>query len=352
MFSLNQIQYLIFISFLVLFSCQKDVNEILIDEYIPFQKPSNFPSSTYEFTDSNVKDEAAVFELGKSLFYEPKLSLDNSISCAECHNQSFVFTHHGHVLSSGVNEAPGVRNTHVLQNLAFQNSFNWDGSVTQLILQPIIPITTENEMNENFDNIIKKLSDNQQYTSAFANAFEDGQIRSTNILKALGNFMGMMVSNNSVYDQYLRGEAILTAQETIGLSLFDEKCSTCHSGILFTDESFRNNGLTVKNNLPDELGRQAITDDINDYYKFKVPSLRNVAKSGPYMHDGRISNLRRVLDYYDTGVEQTTNLDPILNNNGVLGIPLTEVQKDALEAFLNTLTDEQFLNDERFAAPN
>lgn len=344
-------KYLLYLLVFCVISCasQDDVAE---DLYVPFVAPENFPETTYTFTGTNVKSEQAVFELGRSLFYEPKLSSDNTISCAECHNQAFVFTHHLHALSTGVNEASGLRNTHALQNLAFQTSFNWDGIATQLFQQPIIPITAEIEMNETFENIIIKLSEEQEYQNAFKNAFHDENISIVNILKSLGNFMAMMVSSNSRYDQYLAGETTFTDQETIGLDLFSQKCATCHSGILFTDESFRNNGLMVRSSLPDEIGRQIATDNPDDYYKFKVPSLRNVEKSGPYMHDGRISSLRNVLDYYDSGVSETQNLDPLLKNEDVLGIPLTEDEKDALEAFLKTLTDDEFLNDERFAEPN
>ena len=337
----------------LLFSCSKEHVEEESSAYVPFSVPEGFPEATHEFLGDNVKSEEAVFELGRKLFYEPKLSSDNSISCAECHEQSFVFTHHGHQLSPGVNGVNGIRNTQALQNLAFQTSFNWDGTTPQLFQQPLIPISAEHEMNETMSDVIAKLSEETDYLEAFKAAFYDEEISTSNILKSFANFMGMMISDNSKYDQVLRGEQgiVFTEDELAGKVLFEQKCATCHSGILFTDESFRNNGLTVNSKIPDELGRQSVTSLEEDYYKFKVPSLRNIEKSAPYMHDGRINSLRGVLNYYDSGVQATANLDPLLNQNGTLGIPLTEDEKDLLLAFLYTLTDDDFLNDERFTAP-
>lgn len=348
-----QMKYYSILLALLVISCGKE-DEISEEGYQSFSVPQGFPEATYNFTGTNVKDEEAVFELGRELFYEGKLSSDNTISCAECHNQAFVFTHHGHNLSTGVNEALGTRNTQALQNLAFQESFTWDGVATQLFQQPIIPITAEVEMNESFSNVITKLTEDENYKNSFQQAFSDGEVNTVNILTSLANFMGMMVSSNSKYDKYVRGESggDFTEDEVSGLELFNQKCATCHSGVLFTDESFRNNGLELNVSIPNELGRQVVTDDVNDFYKFKVPSLRNVEKSGPYMHDGRISTLRGVLDYYDTGVVETFNLDSELNKDGVLGIPLEETEKDQLMAFLETLTDEEFLNDERFSRPD
>lgn len=338
----------------LLFACSQED----ISTYQPFEQPVNFKAATYDFSGEDVKDEEAVFNLGRALFYEGKLSSDNSISCAECHNQYFAFTHHQHTLSSGVNEALGTRNSQPIQNLAFMEDFTWDGGADQLWKQPMIPITAEVEMNETFPSIIAKLTEDTNYVSLFKKAYYSGKIDTGNILKALGNFMGMMVSNNSKYDKYIRGEegGEFTDQEKKGLALFEQKCGSCHSGSLFTDETYRNNGLEPVYYLPDEKGRQNITATNEnakeeDFYKFKVPSLRNIERSLPYMHDGRYSTLRRVLDHYDSKVKDTPNLDPSLKNDGVLGIPLTEDEKDDIIVFLKTLTDYEFLNDPRFEKP-
>lgn len=348
---------LIYIGCSIILSCSSSTIEDY-NVYKPFEQPAEFKQATYNFGGSDVKDEEAVFNLGRTLFYEGKLSSDNSVSCAECHNQYFAFTHHGHTLSAGINEALGTRNAQSLQNLAFMDAFTWDGGATQLWKQPIIPITAEVEMNSSFEEIKTKLSEDKEYVSLFKKAYNSGAITEITILKALGNFMGMMVSNNSKYDKYIREEegGDFTDQEKNGLALFEQKCATCHSGSLFTDESFRNNGLSVNSFIPDEKGRQTITttEDYSgdtDFYKFKVPSLRNVERTKPYMHDGRISSLERVLDFYDAKVEDTPNLDPLLKNGDRLGIPLTEDEKEDIIAFLYTLTDYEFLNDPRFEAP-
>ena len=158
----------------------------------------------------------------------------------------------------------------------------------------------------------------------------------------------MMVSANSRYDKYVRNEGgVLTAQELEGMGLFQEKCASCHITDLFTDSAFRNNGLPPNPYLND-LGRETVTGFRYDRYKFKVPSLRNVEKTAPYMHDGRFGSLESVLNFYATGVHNTENLDPLLNNNGVPGIPLTEDEKAAIIAFLKTLTDEEYINNPLF----
>lgn len=343
---------LIYIGCCVFLSCSSEK----IDEnniYKPFEQPANFKTATYNFGGENIKDEEAVFNLGRALFYEGKLSSDNSISCAECHNQYFAFTHHGHTLSAGVNEALGTRNAQPIQNMAFMDTFTWDGALEQLGRQPMIPITAEVEMNSTFEEVKEKLNKDNKYISLFKKAYHSGKITEATILKALGNFMGMMVSNNSKYDKYIRGEegGTFTEQEKRGLETFNNKCATCHSGSLFTDESYRNNGLSVNKFIPNEKGRQVISEKDEDFYKFKVPSLRNVERSYPYMHDGRLSSLKKVLDFYDSKVEDTPNLDPLLKNGDRLGIPLTDDEKDDIIAFLKTLTDYEFLNDPRFEAP-
>lgn len=331
-------------------SCSNE-SQVAVYEPIPMviETPSNFPDIIYNL-DNNPITQAG-FELGKKLFYEGKLSSNNAIACAFCHEQAFAFTHHGHNLSHGVNGGIGFRNAQPIQNLAYQTSFMWDGSASHLDLQPIIPITSELEMGESLSNIIQKLSAESYYQEQFTRAFNDGEINTENMLKALSQFMVAMVSSNSKYDKFIRNEdnVTFTALEANGLSTFETKCAGCHASSLFTDQTFRNNGLSINPQLND-LGRYNIGNNLNDLYKFKVPSLRNVEVSYPYMHDGRFTTLEAVLEFYNSGITDNGNVDEsLLKDDGTYGIDLSDYEKESLIAFLKTLTDYEFLNDERFA---
>ena len=350
---ISQMRYIFLFCLAFLISCSKDdvaTTATYVAIPLEIETPSNFPEVVYN-TDSNPITQAG-FELGKKLFYEGKLSANNAISCAECHEQAFAFTHHEHTVSHGVNDAEGIRNSQPIQNLAFYNKFMWDGASEHLDLQPIIPITSDLEMGESLANVIDKLSAEEAYQNLFTKAFENGNINSENMLKALSQFMLVMTSANSKYDKYVRNEdnVTLTTIELDGLSTFQNKCASCHATDLFTDQSYRNTGLFVNPRLNDQ-GRYSITEEDADLYKFRVPSLRNAEVSNPYMHDGRFATLEAVLDFYDSGVTQNhNNLDPLLiQEDGSLGIPLTDYEKESLIAFIHTLTDTQFLTDERFA---
>lgn len=340
----------VFVLLTLILSCSEH-NEVPKYEPVMLEvnQPSNFPEISYNLDNNPVT--AAGFQLGKDLFYEGRLSANNAIACAFCHEQAFAFTHHGHNLSHGVNGGIGFRNSQPIQNLAFLNSFMWDGAASHLDLQPIIPITSPLEMGETLSNIVEKLKVDSYYQNQFIRAFEDGEINSENILKALSQFMLVMVSSNSKYDKYVRGEDNVTLSqiELDGLNTFQNKCSSCHATDLFTDQSFRNNGLPVNPQL-DDTGRFRLLENPDDLYKFRVPSLRNVEHTFPYMHDGRFSTLEVVLDFYDAGMVDNGNVDPIfLREDGTLGISLTAYEKESLIAFLKTLTDYEFLQDERFA---
>lgn len=335
---------------MVLQSCINEREETYEALPLVFQKPSNFPEAIYDLKSNPITDKG--FELGKKLFYDGRLSGDGTISCAFCHIQKHGFTHHGHRLSHGINGGEGVRNSQPIQNLAFQDQFAWDGATGILDLFPIIPITNEKEMGSSLKEIVSKLRKDPSYRKLFNAAFDNGLINGENILKAFAQFMVMMVSANSKYDRYVRNEpnGTLTEKEKKGLQVFKNKCASCHATDLFTDNSFRNNGLPVDPTLND-LGRMRVTfTNEEDKYKFKVPSLRNVALTGPYMHDGRFGSLESVLDFYSDGVQETQNLDPLLKQeSGRPGINLTPQEKENIIAFLKTLTDEEFITDERFA---
>ncbi|MGB3775007.1 MAG: cytochrome c peroxidase [Leeuwenhoekiella sp.] len=331
-------------------SCSKDNEDDYepINEPLEFEIPSNFPDLVYDIGKNPPTEQG--FALGKKLFYDGKLSANGFISCGFCHEQRFAFTHHGHQFSHGVDDLEGVRNAPALQNAAFMSQFAWDGATAHLDLFPIIPITNEVEMGETVSNVLAKLKADGEYERLFANAFENGEINNENFLKALSQFMVMMVSSNSKYDKHVRKEegGNFTEDETRGMQLFQQNCASCHITDLFTDDAFRNNGLPAYPGIND-LGYAEVSGSTSDNYKFKVPSLRNVAVTAPYMHDGRFGSLQSVLDFYTDGVQDSETLDPILKQNDQLGIDLSIEDKEALIAFLNTLTDNTYLNDERFA---
>lgn len=339
---------LLFAALFLVYGCNDDDDSAYVDVPIEIVKPSNFPDIVYNLTANPPTQKG--FELGKKLFYDGRLASDGVVSCAFCHIQSHAFTHHGHTVSHGVNNAQGRRNAQPIQNMAYTSVFMWDGAADHLDLQPIIPLTSEIEMDGNLQNMIAMMKADTDYKRLFKMAFADGEINSENMLKALSQFMIVATSSNSRFDKYRRNEpgGTLSTEELSGYAVFQSKCASCHATDLQTDNSFRNNGLPV-NPMVNDKGRYDVTLLSSDLYKFRVPSLRNVEKTAPYMHDGRFGNLESVLNHYTSGVTASTTLDPQLNQNGSLGISLTNLEKQQLIAFLKTLTDDTFLNDPKLA---
>lgn len=331
----------------LLVSCSKEEEYTEVDKPLDFQVPSNFPPLAQDIS-YNMPTEKG-FELGRKLFYDGRLSADNTISCSFCHEQGYAFTHHGHDFSHGIYDQVGTRNAPAVQNMAFQSEYFYDGASNSIEMLSIVPIHNPKEMDETLQGIAEKLMQDTEYVKLFGLAFEDKQVSSGNILKALGQFMTVMVSANSRYDKHVRNEpgGDFTSQEEQGMVLFQQKCAVCHKTDLFTDSAFRNNGLPPNPNLND-LGREIVTGFATDRYKFKVPSLRNVELTAPYMHDGRFGSLQSVLNFYANGVADSETLDDELRHEDILGIPLTQEEKDALIAFLKTLTDEEYINNPLF----
>lgn len=323
-----------------LIACSK---EVIRETFAGFIQPEGFPSPTYHFSTNTIKKET--FELGRKLFYDPILSADNTISCGTCHIQTSAFTHHGHTVSHGIHDRMGTRNSPPIMNLAWSSSFMWDGGIFDLDLQSIAPITNQLEMDETMENVLKKLKASNVYPSLFSKAYGDNEITGVRFLKALSQFMLMCVSSNARYDSVMRKQAEFTPLENQGYALFKTKCSTCHTEPLFTDYSFRNNGIPPS--LVNDEGRFMVTQQATDRYKFKVPSLRNLAYTAPYMHDGRLLTLDAVLDHYTKGVQATENLDPLLKN----GIGLSNEERTALLAFLQTLNDRSFITNKLLSEP-
>lgn len=344
---INKILCLLSLFFLI--GCSDSNSE---EEYsnlpLAFEVPSNFPDLAYNL-DANPPTKKG-FELGKKLFYDGRLASDGVVSCGFCHEQSSAFTHHGHTVSQGVDGLSGTRNTPSIQNLGFQTQFMFDGASEHLDLQPLLPLTNPVEMNSNLTEIVKMLNADDQYKKLFALAFPDKPINTEYMLKAMSQFLVMVTSSNSKFDKFRRNESggDFTTEESQGYAIFNAKCASCHATDLQTDDRFRNNGLAV-NAFVNDIGRYRVTENAQDYYKFKVPSLRNVEKTAPYMHDGRFGSLESVLNHYSSGVQNSATLDPILNQNGKLGIALNADDKTKLIAFLKTLTDNQYLTDKRFS---
>ncbi len=308
-----------------------------------FVVPKGWPRPVFDFRKTKVTE--AGFILGRTLFNDPLLSKDNTISCASCHLNFTAFTHADHALSHGIYGLKGTRNSIALFNLAWSKSFMWDGRVERLEEQPLNPITNPVEMADSMPNVLAKLNSAGRYRQMFYNVFRDSVITQRLLLKALVEYTVMLESYNSKYDSVRRGEpgVAYTTTELNGYKLFQQHCNACHTEPLFTNNDFRNNGLPIDTALKD-YGRIAITGQAGDERAFKVPSLRNIAVSAPYMHDGRFPRLKDVIEFYTSGIEHSATLATELNEP----INLSPADKKDLVAFLNTLTDKVFLYDVRF----
>lgn len=306
--------------------------------------PDNWPKPVYDFEKNPLNDK--VIALGRKLFYDPILSLDNTISCSSCHLSFTAFTHVDHSLSHGIGDSIGTRNSPVLINLAWNKHFMWDGAVNHIDVQALAPISHPAEMGESIENVILKLNSDSKYQKLFKDAFGSDEILSKQLLKALAQFQLTLISANSKYDKVKRKEAEFTKQEKSGYKLFKKHCASCHAEPLFTSGEFANNGLPIDSNLND-IGRAKITLNDKDKYKFKIPTLRNIEFSFPYMHDGRFKSLNDVLDHYISGISNTENLSPQLIN----GIKLSSEDKVDIIAFLLTLSDKEFLFNPDFQFP-
>ncbi|HVI43956.1 MAG TPA: cytochrome c peroxidase [Chitinophaga sp.] len=344
---MNRLQWCIIAVFsLFVFGCSKDEVRKMVDEFIGFRNPAGFPEPVYKFANNEVTRDG--FELGRKLFYDAQLSRNNTISCGLCHLQASAFTHHGHDVSHGIDDRLGSRNAPPIMNLAWSPTFMLDGGVFDLDLQPIAPITNPVEMDESIDNMLIKLRKTPSYPALFKKAFGTEDITTARVMKALSQFMVMVVSDQSKYDSVMRKQGVaFTADEARGYEIFQQKCNSCHKEPLFTDHSFRNNGIGIGPN--NDEGRYLVTLKGEDKYKFRVPSLRNLAYTAPYMHDGRFYKLEGVLNHYSDEVQDMPTLDPLLRQNSKTGIGLTGEDKRYLLTFLNTLNDRNFIKDKRFA---
>ena len=293
-------------------------------------------------------------ELGKKLFHDTRLSANHRISCATCHHRDKAFTD-GIPLSIGINSEVNKRNSMPLFNLAWKKKFFWDGRANSLREQVLMPIKDHKEMAQNLPELVKKLKATKDYPPLFERAFKPAEITEEKIALALEAFLLSITSYDSKFDRAMKGEVELDAEEKRGFELFITEyeprtgqrgadCFHCHGGALFSDHQFHNNGLPplVSKRKEIDVGLFGITKKPADKGKFATPSLRNVALTAPYMHDGRFKTLKEVVIHYNSGVHRSETLDPNLAKHPVKGIRLSEEDVDALVAFLQTLTDEKY----------
>lgn len=306
-----------------------------------FIVPEGFPPPVYDFENNPVTEEG--FALGKKLFRDNRLSLKADVTCSSCHQQEAAFTTFDHDLGHGTNHQHTTRNVPAIFNMAWHSEFQWDGSVSNLVDQPLTCLTAPEKMGEEVNSVINKLSGDAEYKKMFAESFGDENITGERISRAIAQFVVMLVSADSKYDKAKKGEAVFNSSEQNGYEIFTSKCTGCHSEPLFTDLSYRNNGLPLNPNYNDG-GRIRVTGNASDSLKFKVPSLRNVGITGYFAHDGRFPAFTQMINHYNEGIEHNATLDPLLASN----IPLTDLEKFYLQEFLHTLSDSSLISDPRF----
>ena len=302
-------------------------------------------------------------ELGRRLFYDPIMGRDSAISCATCHKQELAFTD-GRALSVGIRGQEGRRSAMSLVNLAFNpNGFNWDGSEGKLWEQVVHPVENMLEMDEDWERVLERLRRHDDYPRRFRAAFGVGNTTELNremSVKAIAQFLTTIISSDTRFDRVVyRNSDFFTEEEQLGadslffvenvpLDVLHPGCGHCHNAPSFGDNRFLNNGIEDVDGLDDfpDAGFGAVTGSRFDNGKFRTPTLRNIALTAPYMHDGRFATLEEVIDEYARGGHGVENEDP-----NITGFPLSERKKNALVAFLRTLTDETVITDPRYASP-
>lgn len=293
----------------------------------PKQRVSNFIPSTETY-----------IEFGRQLFFDPLLSADGSVSCANCHSPFNAFSHSDHKLSHGIHDSIVRRNAPALINLAWNELFMWDGAIDHIKAVSLAPINNPREMGSSTSNVINKINQSEYYTNQLR-AIELYPINAEIFTSAMAAFLLSLVSSDSRYDKMNRGEIIFTAQEEKGYNIFKTQCNSCHSEPLFTNGKLEKNGLPIDSFLVD-FGVEEITHQPEDRMKFKVPTLRNLKYSKPYMHDGRFSSLNDVVIYYAS------------HENSPVEFPISDNDRVDLLVFLNTLNDSTFIFNPKFHYPN
>jgi len=350
--------YLIICLATFIFMCNEDETkpELDLSPYV-FELNGDLPDPP--IPPDNLLTKAKV-KLGKMLFYEKKLSKDLTQACADCHLQKDAFTDI-RPFSIGVEKLEGKRNAMPIFNLVYHtNGFFWDGRAPLLRDQALKPIQDPLEMNETLPNAIAKIQNEKIYQDQFIRAFGSDSVDALKISLAIEQFIISIVSHDSKYDRYLKGTATFTAEEERGRDLFFKEydpinnikggeCFHCHSGFNFTNNEFMNNGLDAETNFKD-LGRFNVTNQASDKASFKVPSLRNIEFTAPYMHDSRFKTLEEVVTHYNSHVKQSSTSNILLQNN-LNGLNLSTQDISDLISFLKTLSDYTYLNNSEYKSP-
>lgn len=358
--TLNRVFFFFVMSMTLILPSCGDEDPVVVYDPTPYELSfGDFPPPMLQ--PDNLPTQAGV-QLGRMLFYEKRLSRDNTQACADCHQQKDMFSDIRQ-FSIGVDQLPGRRQAMALFNLAWHpNGMFWDGRSPTMRDQALRPIQDPLEMHETLDHVVAKLSSDRTYQDQFVRAFGSSIITPQRIGLAIEQFEITMISNQSKFDRFQRGEVQLSESEERGRVLFftefdpfigqkGGECFHCHGGFNFTNNEFMNNGLDTEQEMTDP-GRFEVTHISFDRAKFKVPSLRNVELTAPYMHDGRFTTLEEVIDHYNDGVKPSPTVEALLfHSMEPGGLQLTAQEKADLVAFLKTLTDEAFLADERFSNP-
>jgi cytochrome c peroxidase len=346
----------------LIFSCRKDNTSFLPTPY-SLQIPSHFPDMIIP-ADNPMTVEGV--ELGRFLFYEKRLSGDNTQSCASCHLPSASFSDPNQ-FSTGIDGIQGTRHSMALLNLGWEDFFFWDGRKTTLESQILEPVPNPIEMHQSWKRTVEKLNADVSYRNRFFKAFGEEGIDSTKATKAIAQFIRTLISGESKFDVMYKYEnnlslnsseqAILQTvdvEEWAGYDLFKSlngaDCFHCHNGPLMRVKKFSNNGLMP--NSVDDRGRASVTNNPEDNYKFKVPTLRNIALTAPYMHDGRFATLDEVIEHYSSGIHMSPTIDPLIEFGSQGGVQLDAQEKYLLKKFLLTLTDQKFVTNPNFQDPN
>ncbi|WP_370523514.1 cytochrome-c peroxidase [Pontibacter sp. Tf4] len=327
-------------------ACDQPAAVAPVPDYVTLPVPANFPEPLAQ--PAHNKATAQGILLGKTLFFDPTLSANGEVSCATCHQPDKAFSDGQSLSEAGVSGKPLRRHAPALINLAWMDGLFWDGGARNLESLSFAPLRHPDEMGQDIAGLVARMQQHPTYPAMFKAAFGTDSVTAAALGRALAQFQRTLISANSRYDRYVRQEpnGALSDHELQGLYLFRQHCSSCHATDLFTDNRYHNNGLDASFPGSDEdlyFGYGRISRKPEDIGKYKTPTLRNIALTAPYMHDGRFKTLPDVLDHYSHGVKWSETLAPALQQHQKPGIPLTETEKEKLIAFLHTLTDAGFI---------
>ena len=316
------------------YACSEDPGVVPSEEYQLMEIPSGFPQVDFPADNEFTIERWA---LGKKLFNDNALSLNNNINCASCHKSELAFSDDV-ALSLGTHNLPGRSNAPSLTNIAYHPFFTRAGGVPSLEMQVLVPIQEHDEFDFNIVDLSQRLEQDPEYNEMARKAY-GRDIDPFVITRAIANYERSFISGNSFYDKHVNGsDNVLSAEQLNGMNLFFStrtNCSSCHSGFNFSDYSFRNTGLYEEY---ENIGRMRLTQLESDKALFKVPSLRNVEFTAPYMHDGSFSTLEQVVEHYNGGGEDHINKSELIKP-----LKLTDTEKRELVAFLESLSDPQFI---------